>query len=135
MRRALRDRAVAFGAKVRTSAKVVEVRPDETRPSVVLESGEVLEADVLVGADGITGITRKCLLGDDEPEEEKVVRILYKCGAFLCRWYGGANFSVCSALLNEEDVIADPETAHLIDPKQVGGRLTAWRALRRGSFL
>ena len=35
------------------------------RPSVRLESGEVVEADVIVGADGSNSVVRKELLGQE----------------------------------------------------------------------
>lgn len=53
----LYNTATSFGAKVRFGAEVVSVNPDA--PSVTLQSGEVLTADVLVGADGTEGICRQ----------------------------------------------------------------------------
>lgn len=47
----LADSAKEHGAKFVT-ARVASVKPDPERPSVTLTSGEVLSADVVVGADG-----------------------------------------------------------------------------------
>ncbi|KAI0373571.1 FAD/NAD(P)-binding domain-containing protein [Pilatotrama ljubarskyi] len=52
LRRILAESALEHGAKLRGGCHVVSVKPDATRPSVTLASGEVLTADVVVGADG-----------------------------------------------------------------------------------
>jgi len=48
------------GAKYRANAKVVSV--DVFGKSVTLDSGEVLTADVIIGADGRDGLCRELLL-------------------------------------------------------------------------
>ncbi|KAL1945600.1 hypothetical protein VTO73DRAFT_1602 [Trametes versicolor] len=52
LRRILAESAVEHGATLRSGCYVVDVRADPQRPTVTLESGEVLTADVVVGADG-----------------------------------------------------------------------------------
>ncbi|KAI0360832.1 FAD/NAD(P)-binding domain-containing protein [Trametes cingulata] len=52
LRRILAESAAEHGAKLRGGCHVVSVKPDATRPSVTLANGEVLTADVVVGADG-----------------------------------------------------------------------------------
>jgi salicylate hydroxylase len=47
----LLDEAVRLGVDVKLNSKVVDIDFSET-PHVVLESGEFIEADVIVGADG-----------------------------------------------------------------------------------
>ena len=59
---------LAQGIPIRKE-KVVSVQPRAERPSVSLASGEVVETDVIIGADGILGITRKAIIGDHESLE------------------------------------------------------------------
>ncbi len=47
----LLDEAVRLGAQIQLNAKVVDIKSSQ-RPEVVLESGDVISADVVVGADG-----------------------------------------------------------------------------------
>ncbi|TFK86877.1 FAD/NAD-P-binding domain-containing protein [Polyporus arcularius HHB13444] len=58
----LYDAAVKHGAQVRFGAEVVDIDPEEQE--VELASGEILSADVLVGADGEYGSSRTALLGE-----------------------------------------------------------------------
>ena len=50
--RVLLDEAVRLGAEIRLNSKLVAIESSET-PRVVLETGEVVHADVIVGADGM----------------------------------------------------------------------------------
>ena len=62
IRRLLAETAMENGAKLRSLAQVVDIRADGERPYVTLASGEVLSADVLVGADGEFGVSRALVL-------------------------------------------------------------------------
>lgn len=45
--------------------RVVEVfpgTPSSQSPSVVLETGEIIEADMIIGADGVKSTARKCVV-------------------------------------------------------------------------
>ncbi|KAF9459027.1 hypothetical protein BDZ94DRAFT_1062733 [Collybia nuda] len=55
------DTARAHGADIRLNTHVSSV--DLRRQSVTLESGQVLQADIIIGADGPTGLTREILQG------------------------------------------------------------------------
>jgi 2-polyprenyl-6-methoxyphenol hydroxylase-like FAD-dependent oxidoreductase len=55
----LLETARELGAEARTNAEVVEIAQDCR--SVRLASGECLQADIIVGADGSQGICRKLL--------------------------------------------------------------------------
>ncbi|CAL1707949.1 unnamed protein product [Somion occarium] len=68
LRRVLKDLASEAGAVIRSSARVTSISIGEQgqRPFVTLSSGETLEADVLVGADGISGISRQSVVGQVE---------------------------------------------------------------------
>ena len=52
--------ALSCGAQIRLSSQVISINP--TEKSVTLSSGEIITADVVVGADGIDGLSRKILL-------------------------------------------------------------------------
>lgn len=74
LRRILAECAIKHGATLRPGCKVVSVTPDDDRPSVTLASGEVVTADVVVGADGnyLTTVTRRAVLkgcGEEENEQ------------------------------------------------------------------
>ncbi|EXJ55608.1 hypothetical protein A1O7_08536 [Cladophialophora yegresii CBS 114405] len=60
------DEAVRLGAQLRLNAKVVDITSSGT-PQVVLEGGEVVPADVIVGADGLWSATRDIVLGQPSP--------------------------------------------------------------------
>jgi salicylate hydroxylase len=62
----LLETARELGAETRTNAEVVKVAEDCR--SLRLASGEVLKADVIIGADGGHGICRAILLPQDPPK-------------------------------------------------------------------
>ncbi len=51
------------GVEMRFVAHVARVAPDRARPSVTLEGGEVLSADLVIGADGLHSVLRPSLQG------------------------------------------------------------------------
>jgi salicylate hydroxylase len=53
---------------IRHSAAVAQVDANDHLPRVQLESGEWLEADLLIGADGIHSVVRAALFGKGSPE-------------------------------------------------------------------
>ncbi|OBZ66109.1 3-hydroxybenzoate 6-hydroxylase 1 [Grifola frondosa] len=72
LRIVLHDAAAEHGADLRSLSRVVSVNVDPERPSVTLESGEVLYADVLIGADGISGVCRPTVMRDAQQEDPLV---------------------------------------------------------------
>ncbi|KAJ3486184.1 hypothetical protein NLI96_g4422 [Meripilus lineatus] len=66
LREILYNTAKSLGAQIRTGAQVVSIDPYAR--SVTLQGGEVLKADVVVGADGPYGVTRKTLMEEDHPQ-------------------------------------------------------------------
>ncbi|KAI0091408.1 FAD/NAD-P-binding domain-containing protein [Irpex rosettiformis] len=66
--------AIEAGVRIDFGAKVTEVSPGDPRPSVTLANGEVVTADVVVGADGPRSIVRPVVVGEeeDDPEPEGV---------------------------------------------------------------
>jgi salicylate hydroxylase len=71
----LLETARELGAETRTNAEVVEVAEDCR--SVRLASGEVLKADIIIGADGSHGICRAILLPQDHPQPTGVTLFKY----------------------------------------------------------
>jgi salicylate hydroxylase len=54
--------------ELRLNSRVVSVSPDPLSPHAVLQSGEVVHADVIIGADGVKSVIRTCLVdGPDLP--------------------------------------------------------------------
>jgi len=60
----LYDSAVSHGAKIRFNTEVREI--DAEQGQVALVSGEVLSADVILGADGERGMCRRIVRGRPE---------------------------------------------------------------------
>ena len=70
LHKCLLDRAVELGAQIRVKARVVDVRiasDDAETATVVLESGEEVVTDLIVGADGINSNLREILVGHADP--------------------------------------------------------------------
>ena len=69
VRRELWNTAESLGAKMIPKTEISSLDVDkEGRPSVRLASGEILEADVIVGTDGPDSIARKEVIGQDVKE-------------------------------------------------------------------
>jgi len=60
---------VAPHVTVLLGSPVVGCEPDSVSPSVTLESGEVMEADLIVGADGLKSYIQQVVLGKPNPAE------------------------------------------------------------------
>lgn len=74
-RRLLYDLAVSYGASVRFGACVSSIDPDSH--SVTLTTGEVIRGDVVIGADGAFGQSRRLLAEPDEVDHPGRL-IMYK---------------------------------------------------------
>ncbi|TFK18772.1 FAD/NAD(P)-binding domain-containing protein [Coprinopsis marcescibilis] len=69
LRKLLYDTALDCGAKVRLGAAVTEVDPENRQ--VTLSTGEIIRADVIVGADGVNGVCRMLMVEEDEVPEHR----------------------------------------------------------------
>ncbi|KAK2625876.1 hypothetical protein QTJ16_005188 [Diplocarpon rosae] len=96
----LLDRAVELGAKIRCRARVTAVRAGAEGAIAVLEGGEGIEADLVVGADGINSRLRELMLGRPDPPTPT--------GDLAYR-----------LLLSTSDMLKDPELAPLVTHPQV----------------
>jgi 2-polyprenyl-6-methoxyphenol hydroxylase-like FAD-dependent oxidoreductase len=71
----LLETARELGATTRTNAEVVEIA--ENCRSVRLATGEVIEADVIIGADGSQGMCRRLVVSQDPPKSTGVMLFKY----------------------------------------------------------
>ncbi|KAK0218348.1 hypothetical protein EDD85DRAFT_961622 [Armillaria nabsnona] len=99
LRRLLYDTAVAVGANIRLGARVKTVNPDAQ--TVTLSTGEVLKADVIVGCDGPSGITRQVLLIEQEEYDDEVP----------------INMSMYCTTIPKTLIMKDPQLKELYDHK------------------
>lgn len=96
---------VAPHVTVRLGSAVVGCDPDSVLPSVTLVSGEVIKADLIIGADGIRSYTRQTVLGKPTPVEPT----------------GDAAYR---AMIPTSLLLQDPELREFIEPPH----MTAWLA-------
>lgn len=66
-RKLLKETAVKDGVTFLAGTRItgLETRP-YTQPAVILESGEKLKADVVIGADGMESLVRRTIVGQEE---------------------------------------------------------------------
>ncbi|KAJ9602803.1 hypothetical protein H2200_012583 [Cladophialophora chaetospira] len=64
--RVLLDEVVRLGGQIRLNAKVVDIK-SSGEPHALLETGEIVRADVIVGADGLWSAIRDVVLGQPSP--------------------------------------------------------------------
>ncbi|KAK9796951.1 putative FAD-binding domain-containing protein [Seiridium cardinale] len=69
LHKCLLDRAIELGASIITKASVLDlaVSEDQLSATVTLKDGRQMEADLVVGADGINSTLREILLGHPDP--------------------------------------------------------------------
>ncbi|PCH43482.1 FAD/NAD(P)-binding domain-containing protein, partial [Wolfiporia cocos MD-104 SS10] len=97
-RRLLYDTAVRYGTTVRANARVVKISVTPEHSTVVLECGETLSADVLIGADGSHSISRATILGRKTPIVRK-------------------HLNMYNATISIHDMAAEPTLAPLLADK------------------
>lgn len=74
LRHTLNECARALGVKIQYDVRVMGFKADRTRPSITLDSGEVIEADVVIMCDGHYGpqvLARKSVLDATGQKEEQ----------------------------------------------------------------
>jgi hypothetical protein len=114
-REMLLETARELGAVTRTNAEVVEVA--ENCRSVRLASGEVLKADLIIGADGSHGICRSILLPQDPPKPTGIT--LFKYLFSLCYVFRFLIMRTFSSVIPADRIYADPELRSLVEQEQV----------------
>lgn len=63
----LYEEALSYGVEFRLGTTVVSIDVEEA--AINVDSGDVLQVDVIIGADGISGITRQILLEEEDVDE------------------------------------------------------------------
>ncbi|KAH9021032.1 FAD/NAD-P-binding domain-containing protein [Lactarius hengduanensis] len=110
LRKLLLEAALELGAVIRTNAEVVEIAADCR--SLRLASGEVIQADVIIGADGNRGLCRKLLCPNDPPN--------------------GTGVMLFDSVIPGDSIRADPELSSLLQREQVSQ--WAWFGHERASL-
>lgn len=96
------DLAASAGAQIQFGITVTQISPSVSRPSVTLSSGEVVEADIIIGADGRDSVVRKIVAA--ELEEERPLP---------------SGMSVYASTISAELLKDDPELESFVTPDQV----------------
>ncbi|KAH9972375.1 hypothetical protein BJV74DRAFT_210008 [Russula compacta] len=98
LREMLLETARELGAETRLNSEVVEIAANCR--SVRLASGEVLEADVIIGADGSQGLCRKLVYPQDPSKATGIM--------------------LFNSVIPADRILADPELCSLLEQEQVG---------------
>ncbi|KAL4250901.1 FAD/NAD(P)-binding domain superfamily protein [Abortiporus biennis] len=114
LREVLYKGAKDFGARIRTGAVVESIDADQR--TVTLRGGEVLTADVILGADGPFGLSRQTIL-DSEPAQRRPM-----------------GFMMFSATVPVESLKADSELHHFILDQQDPNKLHLWMGHKNSIF-
>lgn len=93
--------AVESGAKVDFGVSVKSVTPGNPKPTVTLSTGEVLQADIVIGADGPRSFVRSVVL--DRPDDPVP-----------------SGFTIFGTTISAEEMMKDPELAQLVQANEVG---------------
>ncbi|EAU85110.2 hypothetical protein CC1G_08083 [Coprinopsis cinerea okayama7 len=102
LRKLLYDTAVGCGADIRMGVAVTDVDPDNQR--VKLATGEVIQGDAIIGADGVNGLTRKLMVElDREPDHRN---------------------NLYSTVVSRDAMMRDPELRKMISERKNG--MFAW---------
>ncbi|KZT02548.1 FAD/NAD(P)-binding domain-containing protein [Laetiporus sulphureus 93-53] len=97
LHRVLLETALSQGATIRTNADVVEIHPDKRE--VKLASGEVLTADVIIGADGENGLARRIVIGRQDHGTPVGLTMFEYVTFFTCTYFH-LMLWLCSATFN-----------------------------------
>ena len=112
------ETARELGAETRTNAQVVEVAADCR--SVRLASGEVLEADIIIGADGSHGICRSIILPQDPPKPTGLTLFMYVVSPpFFPVLRFHLIMKIISSVIPADRIYADPELRSLVEQEKV----------------
>lgn len=92
--------ATQVGVKVEFGVDVVAVEAGDPEPRVILANGDILTADLVVGADGPTSIVRETAFEIEDDAEPAGVTVL-----------GG--------IIPAEDMLKDPDLADFVKTDEV----------------
>ncbi|KAM0746784.1 FAD/NAD(P)-binding domain-containing protein [Meredithblackwellia eburnea MCA 4105] len=91
-----------LGVQIRLSCEVVEYFDEEMAPAVRTKEGEIIEADVILVADGVNSMAKQLLS----------LRGIGNCDSKLCL---DPKYSIYRAAMKSKAMAADPYLAHLLD--------------------
>ncbi|KAJ3974217.1 hypothetical protein EV361DRAFT_947219 [Lentinula raphanica] len=118
LRALLYREAISQGACVRFNAKVLALECHSNSPSVTLQSGDVVSADLLIGADGVNGITREYITTHGPPPNAQHIskqEVIYE-------GTGNASARIKNPKVNmsipKESILNDPQLAYLLDRRE-----------------
>lgn len=77
LRRMLYEVGISKGVEVRFGAEVMHVDPEQAK--ITLASGDVITGDVIVGADGEFGVSRKTVLEEEEGTDDLEELKMFRC--------------------------------------------------------
>ncbi|KAI0092755.1 hypothetical protein BDY19DRAFT_925962 [Irpex rosettiformis] len=92
VQRLVHQLAAEAGAQIEFGATVVKVSPGDPKPSVTVAGGEVITADVIIGADGPRSLVREIVLGKKDSSKP-------------------VGWTVYGAVVPESYMLNDPELA------------------------
>ncbi|KAL1891090.1 hypothetical protein Sste5346_007916 [Sporothrix stenoceras] len=92
-------------AVLKVASRVASVDPEMA--TVTLEDGTIYTGDLVLGADGVSSVTRRCISGD------------------TIKPFGSGS-SAFRFLIPRETVLNNPSTAHLATSPQLDGVMTLW---------
>ena len=99
--------ALEAGAEVLTGVEVVSVDPENC--AVTVANGDVLTADLLIGADGPLGQGRHLLMEQDQFDERMIKSFMmyeYVCCRFS--WLRGHVFGKAVLIYSQTDLLCRP---------------------------
>lgn len=91
--------AVNSGAKVEFGVPVESVSPGDSKPTVKLSTGEILTADIIIGADGATSIVRPVVVGEEDDPKP-------------------SGFTIFGTTIPAAAMMEDPELARLVQANE-----------------
>lgn len=104
MLRLLYKLAVSAGAKIDFGVQVASVKPGNPKPTVELLTGELLTADIVIGADGPRSIVRPIVT--KRPDDA------YPSG-----------YTIFGGIIPAASMMKDPDLAKLVQANEVRARL------------
>ena len=88
--------------------------PDASPPCVVLDSGERVEGDVIIGADGVSGLSRAMMTGERRGNNETdLLRTMYKYG-FSVSDVDDPILTISSIIVPGDEMSQDADLASLL---------------------
>ncbi|KAJ7146797.1 hypothetical protein C8R44DRAFT_691229 [Mycena epipterygia] len=110
----LYEEALSYGVEFRLGTTAVSI--DVEQVAITVDSGDVLQADVIIGADGISGITRQILLEEEDVDEPADHQLMW----------------MYSATVPKQDLLRDRDAKRLCDEPR--NTLFTWLGSERSAY-